>query len=181
MLCCLRPHGRSPPGSSVHGLPQARILEWVAMPFSRGSSQSRDQTHVSTSLALAMFGRFFTTSATWETLLLIKKMQNKTPMRYHYTCTRIIKINPDDTKRCWGCGATGTLVHGCRGHYFRKRVGPCWSWTVWSSVRHYWQVLSPKEGHGHTHDAATPLSSKHQTQVHTYVHQKTCSKMFRAT
>ena len=28
----------SPPGSSVHGILQARILEWVAMPFSRGSS-----------------------------------------------------------------------------------------------------------------------------------------------
>ena len=37
----------SPPGSSVHGILQARILEWVAMPFSRGSSQPRDQTCVS--------------------------------------------------------------------------------------------------------------------------------------
>ena len=32
------------PGSSVHGILQARILEWVAMPFSRGSSQPKDQT-----------------------------------------------------------------------------------------------------------------------------------------
>ena len=32
------------PGSSVHGILQARILEWVAIPFSRGSSRSRDQT-----------------------------------------------------------------------------------------------------------------------------------------
>ena len=32
----------SPPGSSVHRILQARILEWVAMPFSRGSSQPRD-------------------------------------------------------------------------------------------------------------------------------------------
>ena len=37
----------SPPGSSIHGILQARILEWVAIPFSRGSSQSRDRTHVS--------------------------------------------------------------------------------------------------------------------------------------
>ena len=36
----------SPPGSSVHGIPQARILEWVAMPSSQGSSQSRHRTHV---------------------------------------------------------------------------------------------------------------------------------------
>ena len=35
------------PDSSVHGILQARILEWVAIPFSRESSQPRDQTHVS--------------------------------------------------------------------------------------------------------------------------------------
>ena len=35
------------PGSSVHGILQARILEWVAIPFSRGSSRPRDQTLVS--------------------------------------------------------------------------------------------------------------------------------------
>ena len=37
----------SPPGSSVHGILQARILEWVAMPSSRGSSRPRDRTCVS--------------------------------------------------------------------------------------------------------------------------------------
>ena len=53
-----------PPGSSVHGILQVRILEWIAIPFSRGSSQPRNQTCVSCLLALA--GGFFTTSATWE-------------------------------------------------------------------------------------------------------------------
>ena len=37
----------SPPGSSVHGIFQASILEWVAMPSSRGSSRPRDRTHIS--------------------------------------------------------------------------------------------------------------------------------------
>ena len=37
----------SPPSSSVQGILQARTLEWVAVPSSRGSSQSRDWTHVS--------------------------------------------------------------------------------------------------------------------------------------
>ena len=37
----------SPPGPSVHGIPQARVLEWVAMPSSRESSQPRDRTRVS--------------------------------------------------------------------------------------------------------------------------------------
>ena len=37
----------SPPDSSVHGILQARILEWGAIPFSRGFSWPRDQTHIS--------------------------------------------------------------------------------------------------------------------------------------
>ena len=45
----------SPPGSSVHGISQARILERVAIPFSRGSSQPRDPTHIT-----LIVGRFFT-------------------------------------------------------------------------------------------------------------------------
>ena len=50
------------PDTSVYGISQARILEWVSMPSSRESSRPRDQTHISMSPALA--GRFFTTSAT---------------------------------------------------------------------------------------------------------------------
>ena len=41
------PMDGSLPGSSVHGILQARILEWVAIPFSRGSPRPRDQTQVS--------------------------------------------------------------------------------------------------------------------------------------
>ena len=37
----------SPTGSSIHRISQARILQWVAMPSSRGSSRPRDGTHVS--------------------------------------------------------------------------------------------------------------------------------------
>ena len=44
------------PGSSVHGILQARILEWIAKPSSRGSSWPRDGTKVS-----QIAGRFFTT------------------------------------------------------------------------------------------------------------------------
>ena len=44
---------------TVHGILQARMLEWVAFPFSRGSSQLRDRTHVS-----CIEGRFFTSWAT---------------------------------------------------------------------------------------------------------------------
>ena len=48
-------------GSSVHGILQARILEWVAISFSRGSSWSRNQTQVS-----SIAGRFFTNWAMRE-------------------------------------------------------------------------------------------------------------------
>ena len=49
------------PGSSVHGILQARLLEWVAVPFSRGSPQPRDRTQVS-----HIAGKFFTSWATRE-------------------------------------------------------------------------------------------------------------------
>ena len=45
----------SPPSSSVHGIPQTRTAGWVAMPSSRGSSQLRDQTHVS---CVSCFGKW---------------------------------------------------------------------------------------------------------------------------
>ena len=55
----------SPPGFSVHGILQARILEWLAISCSRGSSQPRDQSCIS-----ALAGRhiffFFYHCATWE-------------------------------------------------------------------------------------------------------------------
>ena len=51
----------SPPGSSVHGILQARMLEWVAVPFSRGSSQPRGQAPI-----FCIAGRFFTIWATKE-------------------------------------------------------------------------------------------------------------------
>ena len=53
-------------GSSVHGIPQAIIVEWVAVSFSRGSSQSRNRTWVS-----YIAGRFFTDWASREGQILI--------------------------------------------------------------------------------------------------------------
>ena len=50
----------SPPGSSVHGILQAKILEWVAVSFSRGSSQPKDETWVS--CVSCMAGGLFTGS-----------------------------------------------------------------------------------------------------------------------
>ena len=46
----------SPPGSSIHGISQARILEWVAISFSRGSSQPRNWTRVSPHCRQRLYG-----------------------------------------------------------------------------------------------------------------------------
>ena len=61
----------SPPDSSVHGILQARILEWVAVSFSRGYSQPRNQKL--SPLSPALTGVFFTTSATWEALKILSR------------------------------------------------------------------------------------------------------------
>ena len=58
----LRPHGLyNLLGSSVHGILQARILEWVAFPFFRGSFRPRDRTQIS-----RIADRLFTIRATRE-------------------------------------------------------------------------------------------------------------------
>jgi len=66
------PMNYSLPSFSVHGIFQARILEWVAISFSRGSSQPRDQTQVS-----CIADRFFTSWATSEAQDNITKKQKK--------------------------------------------------------------------------------------------------------
>ena len=58
----------SPSGSSVHRILQARILEWIAISFSRGSSHPRDRTQVSCTA-----GRFFTS---WATASAAKLLQS---------------------------------------------------------------------------------------------------------
>ena len=64
LLCCAQlcptlfnPMDCSPAGSSVHGISQARILEWAAISCCRGSFQPRNQTHVS---FVSYIDRFFT-------------------------------------------------------------------------------------------------------------------------
>ena len=56
--CPCNPMDCNSPGSSIHGILQARILEWIAISLSRGSSWSRDQTRVS-----CLAGGFFTTES----------------------------------------------------------------------------------------------------------------------
>ena len=66
-------------GFSVHGILQTRILEWVAMPSSRGFSRPRGQTHVS--CVSCIIDGFFTHWATWEApkLIYATKSQDSEP------------------------------------------------------------------------------------------------------
>ena len=68
------PVGCSPPGFSVHGITQTRILEWVAISFSRGFSGPREWTQRPRDWiqVSCIADRFFTVWATKETLLVIK-------------------------------------------------------------------------------------------------------------
>ena len=68
-LC--NPMDCSPPCSSVCEILQARTLEWVAVPFSRGSSQSRNQTHVS-----CIAGGYFTTEPLEKPFAKLKVINN---------------------------------------------------------------------------------------------------------
>ena len=86
LVAQLCPVDSSLPGSSVYGISQPRTLEWVAIPFSRGSSQPRDQTWVS-----CIAGGFFTVWATGKSqitcergiiisILKIRKLSHKAIM-----------------------------------------------------------------------------------------------------
>ena len=86
------------PGSSVHGISQARILEWVAISSSRGSSRSRDWTHVSCIPCIA--GRFFIHWATWEALDSIEVKWREVTQSCPTLC------DPMD------CSLPGSSVHG---------------------------------------------------------------------
>ena len=65
----------SPPGFSVHGILQAKILEWVAIPFSRGFSPSRDQMQAS-----CIAARFFTIWATRS--ITLTRAHNPLPLYF---------------------------------------------------------------------------------------------------
>ena len=78
----------SPPGSSVHWIFQAWILEWVAISFSRGSSRPRDRTLVS-----RIVGRCFTIQATREAGRKKKKEGGDTNKQKYITYSWIGRVN----------------------------------------------------------------------------------------
>ena len=93
-LTVCNPMDCSPPGASVHGMLQARILQWVAIPFSRGSSQPRDWTEVSCTA-----GEFFTVWATREALKEQERITKSGNMCLTGSCPASVSPNVWDL---WG-------------------------------------------------------------------------------
>ena len=126
------------PGSSVHGILQARIPEWVAISFSRGSSRPRNQTRVS-----CIAGRFFTNWAMREAHVIYKNPP-------HVKSWLIGKDS--DAGRDWGQEEKGMTEDEMAGwHHWldgRESVNSgSWWWTgrpgvLWfmgsQRVRHDW-------------------------------------------
>ena len=136
---------------TVHGILQARILKWVAFPFSRGFSQPRDRTQVS-----CIAGRFFTSRATREALMLphgilILKLMWVGRWRFRFLGTwaslvaQLVK-NPLAMWETWvrSLGWEDPLEKGKATHssILAWRI----PWTVWSMelqrVRHKWATFT---------------------------------------
>ena len=105
-LC--NPWDWSPPGSPVHGILQARVLEWVAMPSSRGSFQPRDWTH--SSCCSCIMGIFFYCWTTREAplflytlLYLFSSWHSLSPKIYLVICL-CLSMPPHFLSwvKCWG-------------------------------------------------------------------------------
>ena len=90
---------RSGIGSSVYGILQARILEWVVIRFSRRSSRPRDGTWVS-----HVAGRFFTVWATRE-IPLNTNMSLILNTRVRVSYFKLLMGYPDECQSLWLCGS----------------------------------------------------------------------------
>ena len=141
----------SSPGSSVHGIFQTRILEWVAISFSSGPSQPRDWTCVSCTA-----GGFFTHWAPWEAYT--PATHNKYSLHSHHFTLRLSKISPSltlgfTTGLVWPMecehmctrGLAAIILHEKVAHDWRSEGNVDKTWAqpdTWSQVQ---VAHSPKQ------------------------------------
>ena len=106
----------SPPGSSVHGILQAKILEWVSMPFFRGSSPSRDQTCISYVSCIGRWALY--RSAIREAHIKAVRISDFRSAYNYRMVVRILRLcNPPrafhvDSLRPVNCSPLASSVHG---------------------------------------------------------------------
>ena len=145
MLC--DPMDCNPPGSSIHGILQARILEWVAIPFSRGSSWPRDQTRVS-----CIAGRFFTVWTTREELLLKFSWfkRERVPFFFAFIAYCITHVDQLFLMR----GSAGFAIYKFVCHYGHKK-----------NPQHLWRVCQPIRGASFKFLSGNTLSRALLTQL----------------
>ena len=112
-LTLWNPMNCSPPGSSVHGILQARILEWAAIPSSKGSSQPRDWTHVS-----CIACEFFTPEPPGKLspllrLYVLVRPSTHCNLLFSFTHSEVnlIQKHPHRHTKCLGLPASVKLMH----------------------------------------------------------------------
>ena len=126
------PMDYSPPGSSVHGIFQARILEWVAISSSRGSYPPRDWTGIS--CVSCMAGGFFTRWTIWEAQVLIflrsqpwrlfnQPLTSKLDKSHNYSPCRWHMLRQEKDMIGWTWGKTQNLKSLQDVIYLLSRVG----------------------------------------------------------
>ena len=118
MLSCVglfcNPMDCCPPGSSILGNIQARIMEWVAISFSRGSSQPRDQIYV-----LCISRQILYLWAIWEA----------------HSNTRMSRIQSTDLTERWrGREAAETLVCCCKNAKWCSHYGRIWQFLIKANI-----------------------------------------------
>ena len=127
----------SPPGSSVHWMLQARILEWVAFSFSRGSSRPRDQTDAS-----SIAGRFFTAEPPGKSLpsllWMITLMRSELPV----TAAWPPDVKHDEPRDNLEGGFVGTKSGASERNWMpgntREQPASAFSQKGWSCQRSTW-------------------------------------------
>ena len=146
----------SPPGSSVHGILQSRILEWVAMPFSRGSSWPRNRTLVS---CISCTGKWILYHCnTQEALILYRKFKNKSLVwqnwrlnvnltAVHTKSTKPLFTTPSKAILSLGAGATVVTINNLQALHLLTPAPSPWlqtdSLACWAPALESLRVLFP--------------------------------------